>query len=237
MPVERRGQVTRVDLGQLATGGTHRIGGRRQPSLGGTSRISREAYVRICEGLGVRFPGPTRRLTERNNSDGVPHDSRRRASARIPRQARLDAPGTPHQVILRGTRADGGRSRGPRKLPRTPRAVPRRHGAAARGLHVGNCEGGRESGATISPLSQQRPALLADGSLVASKSTGRCFLRLLGERRPRRSAGSGQRENGGARPSGGRLGGSRAGNSACDGVGCTGTCRPIPLLTGGKSGG
>jgi len=60
MPVEQRGQVTRADLGQRATGGTQRIGGRRTPSLGGTSRISREAYVRICEGLGVRFPGPTR---------------------------------------------------------------------------------------------------------------------------------------------------------------------------------
>jgi hypothetical protein len=36
------------------------INGRRQPSCGGTSRISREAYVRFCEGLGVRFPGPTR---------------------------------------------------------------------------------------------------------------------------------------------------------------------------------
>ena len=98
-------------------------------------------------------------MTERNNSDGVPHDSRQRASARMPRQARLAAPGTLHHVILRGPRADGGRSRGPRKLPRAPRAVPRRHGAAARGLHVRNCEGGRESGATISPLSQQRPAL------------------------------------------------------------------------------
>ena len=71
MPVERRGQVTRVDLGQLATGGTHRIGGRRQPSLGGTSRISREAYVRICEGLGVRFPGPTRLLTKWTSFGGV----------------------------------------------------------------------------------------------------------------------------------------------------------------------
>jgi len=36
----------------------------------------------------------------------------------MPRQARLDAPGTQHHVILRGTWADGGRSRGPRKLPR-----------------------------------------------------------------------------------------------------------------------
>jgi hypothetical protein len=34
--------------------------GRRQPSRDGTSRISREAYVRFCERLGVKFPGPTR---------------------------------------------------------------------------------------------------------------------------------------------------------------------------------
>jgi len=36
--------------------------GRRQPSRGGTSRISREAYVQICERLGVKFPGPTRQF-------------------------------------------------------------------------------------------------------------------------------------------------------------------------------
>jgi hypothetical protein len=35
--------------------------GGRQPSMGGTSRISREAYVRFCERLGAQFPGPTRR--------------------------------------------------------------------------------------------------------------------------------------------------------------------------------
>jgi hypothetical protein len=29
--------------------------------MGGTSRISREAYVRICGRLGVKFPGATRR--------------------------------------------------------------------------------------------------------------------------------------------------------------------------------
>src|SRR5271157_5154433 len=34
--------------------------GRRQPSVGDTSRMNREVHVRICEGLGVKFPGPTR---------------------------------------------------------------------------------------------------------------------------------------------------------------------------------
>src|SRR5258708_22694521 len=34
--------------------------GRRQPSRGGTSRMTRECQVRICERLGVKFPGPTR---------------------------------------------------------------------------------------------------------------------------------------------------------------------------------
>ncbi len=35
--------------------------GRRQPSLSGTSRMRRASHVRFCEGLGVKFPGPTRR--------------------------------------------------------------------------------------------------------------------------------------------------------------------------------
>jgi hypothetical protein len=34
--------------------------GRRQPSRGGTSWMNREVQVRICERLGVKFPGPTR---------------------------------------------------------------------------------------------------------------------------------------------------------------------------------
>src|SRR5256885_16299544 len=34
--------------------------GRRQPSCDGTSRMMREYQVRICERLGVKFPGPTR---------------------------------------------------------------------------------------------------------------------------------------------------------------------------------
>ena len=63
MPVERRGQVTRVGI-DLVNGQPEEptdFGGRRQPSMGGTSRMSREAQVRICERLGVKFPGPTRR--------------------------------------------------------------------------------------------------------------------------------------------------------------------------------
>jgi hypothetical protein len=46
---------------QRATGGTPFLDRRRQPSLGGTSRMNREIHVRICERLGVKFPGPTRR--------------------------------------------------------------------------------------------------------------------------------------------------------------------------------
>ena len=38
------------------------LGGRRQPSTGGTSRMNREIQVRICERLGVQFPGPTRHV-------------------------------------------------------------------------------------------------------------------------------------------------------------------------------
>jgi hypothetical protein len=34
--------------------------GRRQPSCGGTSRMTRECHVRFCERLGVQFSGPTR---------------------------------------------------------------------------------------------------------------------------------------------------------------------------------
>jgi hypothetical protein len=63
MPVERRGQVTRVEIDRV-NGQPEELagfGGRRQPSLGGTSRMNREVHVRICERLGVKFPGATRR--------------------------------------------------------------------------------------------------------------------------------------------------------------------------------
>src|SRR5262245_35179658 len=62
MPVERREQVTRAEIVRV-NGQPEELagfGGRRQPSLGGTSRMNREIHVRICERLGVRFPGATR---------------------------------------------------------------------------------------------------------------------------------------------------------------------------------
>jgi hypothetical protein len=34
--------------------------GRRRPSCDGTSRMTRECQVRMCERLGVKYPGPTR---------------------------------------------------------------------------------------------------------------------------------------------------------------------------------
>ena len=46
--------------GSTGSGRNLIINGRRQPSHGGTSRMMREYHVRICEGLGVQFPGSTR---------------------------------------------------------------------------------------------------------------------------------------------------------------------------------
>jgi hypothetical protein len=64
MPVERRERVIAIDqvnCGRV-TGRRKRlmINGRRQSSCDGTSRMNREIHVRICEKLGVKFPGPTR---------------------------------------------------------------------------------------------------------------------------------------------------------------------------------
>jgi hypothetical protein len=63
MSVERSGQAIYVETlkGQLETGGIRGFDGGRQLSTDGTSRMNREVQVRICEGLGVKFPGPTRR--------------------------------------------------------------------------------------------------------------------------------------------------------------------------------
>ena len=64
MAVEGREQVTRIGIIRV-NGPPEELAdadGRRQPSVGGTSRVSREAHARICEGLGVQVPGPTRHV-------------------------------------------------------------------------------------------------------------------------------------------------------------------------------
>ena len=62
MPAEQREQVTHVKMestGNRRNSLSWRKAGRLP--WGGTSRMRREFHVRICEGLGVKFPGPTRR--------------------------------------------------------------------------------------------------------------------------------------------------------------------------------
>jgi hypothetical protein len=53
MPVERREQVIAVGIGSTGNGTSLMSDGRRQPSSGDTSRMTRECQVRICEGLEV----------------------------------------------------------------------------------------------------------------------------------------------------------------------------------------
>src|SRR5450756_1244232 len=60
MVVERRGRAIRRRIGPTGNGRSPKFNGRRQPSIDGTSRMIREYQVRICERLGVKFPGPTR---------------------------------------------------------------------------------------------------------------------------------------------------------------------------------
>jgi hypothetical protein len=60
MPVERREQAIAIWIGSTGNGRNPIINGRRRPSCDGTSRMTRECHVRICERLGVKFPGPTR---------------------------------------------------------------------------------------------------------------------------------------------------------------------------------
>ena len=60
MLVERRERAIAIWLGSTGNGRNPMFNGRRQPSRGGTSRMTRECQVRFCEGLGVKFSGPTR---------------------------------------------------------------------------------------------------------------------------------------------------------------------------------
>src|SRR5450631_293905 len=70
MAVEGREQVTRIGIVRVNGQPEELAGpdGRRQPSVGGTSRMNREVQVRFCERLGVKFPGPTRPVSRRRAS-------------------------------------------------------------------------------------------------------------------------------------------------------------------------
>ena len=61
--MERRGRVT--ESGSTWVNWQQEepddLGGRRRPSTGGTSRVTGDGQARICERLGAKFPGPTRR--------------------------------------------------------------------------------------------------------------------------------------------------------------------------------
>jgi hypothetical protein len=73
MPVERREQAIAIWIGSTGNGRNPIINGRRQPSSDGTSRMMREYQVRFCEGLGVKFPGPTRHSRRTNAPQGSRH--------------------------------------------------------------------------------------------------------------------------------------------------------------------
>src|SRR5260370_4820274 len=89
MPVERRGQAIAFEIGSTGNGRNPVFEGRRQPSRGGTSRMTRECQVRICEGLGVKFPGSTR-----------PQQHRAYAAA-CPELAKADAASLAHPLVDR----------------------------------------------------------------------------------------------------------------------------------------
>ena len=63
MAVEPRGQAIRVmiDLVNWQQEEPTGYGGGRQLSLDGTSRVTADCHARICERLGVKIPGATRR--------------------------------------------------------------------------------------------------------------------------------------------------------------------------------
>jgi hypothetical protein len=61
--VEPRGQAIRVRINLVNREWEEPpgCGGGRQLSLDGTSRVTGDCYARICERLGVKSPGATRR--------------------------------------------------------------------------------------------------------------------------------------------------------------------------------
>jgi hypothetical protein len=90
--VERRGWVTRsgstwVNWQPEEPAG---LGGRRQPSTGGTSRVTGDGQARICERLGAKFPGPTRQQETELRQTGLRRTLRKHPNSH--REAKATAP-------------------------------------------------------------------------------------------------------------------------------------------------
>jgi hypothetical protein len=98
MVVERRGRAIDDEIGPTGNGRSPKFNGRRQPSTDGTSRMMREYQVRICERLGVKFPGPTRQSR---------HFGRRPTTSGLPLETDIPRAG-PH--VSNGPQADIGTS-------------------------------------------------------------------------------------------------------------------------------
>jgi len=66
MPVKQRERVTRIGIVRVNGKPEELDGldGRRQSSMGGTSRVSGDVHARFCERLGVKIPGATRRCVD-----------------------------------------------------------------------------------------------------------------------------------------------------------------------------
>jgi hypothetical protein len=73
MAVERRGQVIRVmiNLANWQQEEPTGCGGGRQLSMDGTSRVTGDCQARFREGLGAKFPGPTRPRRETPGADSA----------------------------------------------------------------------------------------------------------------------------------------------------------------------
>src|SRR6202048_2856428 len=113
MPVERRGWVIAVEIGSTGNGRNPIFNGRRQPSCGGTSRMTRECQVRICERLGGKFPGPTRPLRRIAAMRRFRRDRSEADRPRVSEAGRSDE-NDPKRPSSEGRGGPGGRGKGKR---------------------------------------------------------------------------------------------------------------------------
>ena len=118
----------RNSFSTLKTGGARRFSGRRQPSCGDTSRMNREVQVRICEGLRVKFPGPTRHSLQ---------IVARRKSVYVRNAPKADAKSKPWRLSRRVTAVIAEPLQCPRSIARAALAFGARLALAMPSRHVG----------------------------------------------------------------------------------------------------